>query len=1624
MYKIKHSGKLLYFVTLFLAMFLLPSVGLAQNISGATSVCVGNTEVYVPGLSNPAYIYHWGVDPNLNGAGTILSGNSAGASILWTGAGDADVTLSVTDPQNGGIEVFHAHLHVHIGALPAPFITSDVLLACQPLDVDPKREDKDPPKFDSTHCQLVCENSTVLYHANNGGSGSSYSWSAPGAVAVNPMGADCEVTWGAPGYGQVSVTETTHEGCEGSSTICTQIVEAPEAVFESQPNLGNPIIICRNGEVVLVDLSMGSAAAPIVSRLWDWGDGQTSTASSGGVANTVSHQYTQPGSYEIHLTVTNACGCSDTYEMPVEVNDGEAPVIECPGVVCEGDVVNYSVDQPCDPSSWEVQGGTVYYQTPSSLQVSWDQVDPAIGFGYVIYHSCGQCEAAVTADVPVVMQHGVIQGPQVICEKEQYVYRMPKWPATEFNWSVSGPATLLPTDQRNEIALTATGSGAITLMVEYTNTVLKCGGSAHLNLDVMPHAAITGDSLVCLHASGQYSLSGHYGNWELYDADNNAIGNGQGTSFSHIFDDPGVYRLSVSGDDFCPPEDFFITVEELPEPPDGIIGPEGVCVGMPVRYDAGNPQPGTTFRWETTNGTLNAEVGGHSYIRFSSVPATISVRRMTTDGAHCLSDPLDMVVHSAVPSLSLSGADPACHSTKEVYTVNYDEADEYEWSISPSYLGSVEEGGTGSQATILWNIPSGQGQTATITVKVTKCGSSTPVTKDVYVRNTPAITNVTAAPNPVCSGSPVTLKVYTSYPVNSASGVTGDWGDGPLISSGMPSATGNPPYYAFTHTYITDGASTPVDFTPAITIHDPNGCVGTLTATGPQIEVDPRPIALVSPSGPLYHCGSTGWSEVLKATITTGIGGSDNFIWHAPNGVATPPPNTNIFTGINHYGQYYVVVTNTAYGCKDTSNIVEIVQDCNGGGGGNCGSPPTVTLSADPFDCSNITVTATVGSGATGFAWELPGGVTATGTPTATTLHAKASVAGEFTIWYKVYYGSGCYYRYSVNVPVYYVPDLRYGISCNQQNGNYNVTLFDHSTEYPNAQISSRVYSGPGGTIPSGSTPLQVTVQQAGGTMATYNETINGPYGPCTASVTVTTPDFPGTSISLDGNPPQPACVNDVVLHFSNISFGSGLGYLWDFDDNATNASYDNPIGKVYADANPTSSPYNVTLTVTDQYGCYASAGTTVKIADNPYINDGHSLSAAPTPTCEGNPVTLTYMPGSGGNPVNFTWYKENEAIGYSTNPYYPVLESGGYWVSGVGDYGCKVSTSNQIAVVEVHHVPMVTITGKDKQCVDQTFTLSTQDYGPGYTYEWIGAGGGANGPSLTQTQSAPGTYTYFVVIRDIQTGCERKSEPFKVVVSPPPAPPSLNFDIVDCNPYTVELHASGSGPFFNWNNGMSGPDIQVPFGGPYQVTMTDDNGCRVSNSIDVPKSPAEYLWVFPDGCFCIEDVQGRYLIGPIAWMQPWTWIDNGAPIQSGYGLMPDLTLQSGHVYNMLLNNGYCEAMSPDMYFNMGNCPQLTDNAPKPAASAALPSEDGNALLVTPNPARGSVSIIYRYAAGSRDRKIAVRDMLGRDVYDTHPEGERGSIELSLESYAAGMYQVVLYRDGKAVARQKLSVTR
>lgn len=1600
---------------LFCCLMILGTAGvtLAQflpvfGIKGAGLVCQGNTQPYTANgieIFGAPLTFTWTITPA--SAGTIVSTTNNTVNLQWNTPGTAVITATSSFG-----EVFTKT--VTIGAIPAPVITSTVQLACQPLGEDPKKE---AVRIGETECQWVCENSPVLYTVT-GTAGSTYTWTVSGTA--NPpvtYNNTCTVYWGAAGNGMVTVTETTTAGCKATKTFCVKIISGPSAKFDAPFAYSDPIEICTGGQLVLNDHSSGTTESPIVSWHWDFGDGHVSNQSPGAANNPIVHQYDNPGDYVITLIVTNSCGCTSETARKVIVREGKSPVITCPRVVCEGDVIEYFVDQKCDPSNWDVEGGTILSATGNSATISWDHVDPATGFGYVKYTSCKDCKMTVAEPVPVVLQHVLIDGPTNICEGEQYVFRLPKWPTTKIDWSVNGiAATILQTDQPNEIVVIPNGTGTMTLSCNYTNTLLSCGGTAEITLHVNPKANITGKNLLCKDQTDTYTLGGYTATWTLTDPTGTIVGiPPTGTSYTPpAFTQEGIYTLNVYGTTFCPVSDYYITVKALPAAPFIITGPDGVCTGVPVKYTAGPLVPGTTFQWSVTNGSTNGVTGIESYITFNTVPNLVSVKRITTDAAQCASPALTKVVVDPVPVLHVSGPDTVCHSTTQTYGVNYLSGDSYEWNIVPANLGSVinpNAGGFGNPSggivSVLWNVPQipPSGQVATLYVKVKKCNTYRTDSIKVFVRGIPSFIAKLSSGLPdttVCSGTPVTLQLIPNYPVTSADSVFWQWGDGSQTFMGPGIAT------QYTHTFAIN-TSGQVSFLPVATIKNANGCFGTAIAKAPKINVKPTPVAFITPEGPIAQCDPV-FSQPLTATITSGIGGSNSFSWTP----SAPNQPTIIATALG----FYSVVVSNSNGCSATSNVVQIKKGCPMEPCGP-GPSPAIVLTGSNI-CGNVNVHAAISGPSIKFDWFYPSSTTLVGTPTATDLNATFAQAGMYQFDYFAYYknniGDTCVVDSAITVLVPYMAGLRYEIGCNQAGGNYAVTLADRSSLYPGINVTRTYYNSSWVNIGSG---LSVTTNVAGGTTNTYYMVIQDAsmtHPACTASVVIKLPDYPVADFGLENN--GHGCVGN-AFNFWNMSIGGPLTYLWDY---GTAQSQGATGGVVYASP-VTNNP--VTLTVIDQYGCGSSKTQLVTAHSNPYTG---LATAAPNPACFGTAVNVAYVPSSGSAYPSdlYTWYLGNSPVfsdfhaNLSPNFSHGITEPGGYWIKATGEYGCTVKT-NTVPVV-INQLPLISIYGSPKQCANIQFTLTT-DSVPGATYLW-GAPGmliPTASPKLVQNISSAGSYSYTVTV--IINNCSRTSGIFTVDVNAQPAPPVVSFNVDSCQPYQVTLSASGPTGAYNWSNGDFGQTVITYQGGLYNVTYLDDNGCKSTNEIRVPKDPNEYLWIFPKGCFCNIRFK-TYIMGPIIPFEGWAWLQDGGAVNSGTGMMPDYFPSPGHSHNMYLNNGYCEVTSEPMYYNNEGCKEISsiNNAAKTMGASGF--KLNTMLQLVPNPARETTNVLFVFTPDSHERYIEIYDMVGRKLQTHAITADRGELVLQMAQYGAGMYQVIMKENGITVQQSKLSLTR
>jgi hypothetical protein len=142
---------------------------------------------------------------------------------------------------------------------------------------------------------------------------------------------------------------------------------------------------------------------------------------------------------------------------------------------------------------------------------------------------------------------------------------------------------------------------------------------------------------------------------------------------------------------------------------------------------------------------------------------------------------------------------------------------------------------------------------------------------------------------------------------------------------------------------------------------------------------------------------------------------------------------------------------------------------------------------------------------------------------------------------------------------------------------------------------------------------------------------------------------------------------------------------------------------------------------------------------------------------------------------------------------------------------------------------------------------------------------------------------------------------------------------------HQVKLHATANvSQYFTWSNGMSGADIEVTEGGPYQVRVTSGD-CNAAAQIDVPKNPENFMWIFPTGCYtaCSNSNGSATLIGPRLPMNNWSWLQNGDHDSSGMHTFPQpYQLTESGTYNLELGNVTCSTTSDPLYYTQIECPK------------------------------------------------------------------------------------------------------
>lgn len=249
---------------------------------------------------------------------------------------------------------------------------------------------------------------------------------------------------------------------------------------------------------------------------------------------------------------------------------------------------------------------------------------------------------------------------------------------------------------------------------------------------------------------------------------------------------------------------------------------------------------------------------------------------------------------------------------------------------------------------------------------------------------------------------------------------------------------------------------------------------------------------------------------------------------------------------------------------------------------------------------------------------------------------------------------------------------------------------------------------------------------------------------------------FPALVNSNDNRPfagfdanPQVACVPPVDVSFANLSFGGTppLTYLWDFGDGNTSTDT-SPVHPYDAEG-----VYDVSLTVTDQFGCatVAAEDSFITIVDDPVID----FSVSEAVGCLGDQLQFSDL--SSPPPTSWLWDFGDGNTSTQQNPTHLYTTPGTFSVTLTASYaGSCQDTESKQDFITIGGIPFVAFAPDQTAGCETPFTVNfdNNSVGAGLTYDWdFGDGNTSSDSDPVHTYTTFGSFTVTLTATNPQ-GC------------------------------------------------------------------------------------------------------------------------------------------------------------------------------------------------------------------------------------------------------------------------------
>ena len=714
------------------------------SINAPPFVC---SDVAVPvnytGTASPAATYIWDFD----GAVNINSGSAQGPyTVVWETDGLKTITLQV-------IENGCASNTVSTQVLVNPTPTSDFV-------VDP----------------IVCAGQiAVVTYTGTGTDNGSYGWGFPGGVIITGgRRGPFEIRWDSVGVFGVTTT-VTENGCTSPPfEVFVNVQPTPTGDFTPETPLcvGEASTIVYNGD-----------ASSTATYNWNFAGG---TILSGSGAGPYEISWTNPGTKDVFLSVTEN-GCSgDIYTEPVVVYGIPTSSFSVASPVCAGQPTTVTYTGSANNNAqydWDFGGATIIAGTgrgPYTIQ--WNNPGTYNVSLEVTRNGCTSPSFIQPVTVYSIPNPQFTVVSPVCVGQTSTIQSTGNHPqGSAFVWDFSGGQTVSGQGAGPyHVYWDNPGTKMINLIVSSPEGCPSLPNSIPVIVNPTPTSIFTAQTPICLNETSTITYNGSGNPSAQYDWNFNGgipvSGGGQGP-YEISWGTPGIKTITINvTENGCPSAPSIQQVNVLPLPSGFFTAASPVCVfGTSNIVYSGNAAPNAFFNWDFDNGVVVSGSGPGPYQVLWENPGQKSIRLTVVENGCASVQEVNVVQVTPIPTTNFTVESPLClgENSTIVYTGNGLANATYNWDFGQA---QVLSGSGNGPFEITYDSPG----TYQVSLYLTQFGcSAPPSTRQIIVHPIPTANFI--ADQAVCIGSPALI----TYTGNGTAAGNYNWNfGGGIIQSG------------------------------------------------------------------------------------------------------------------------------------------------------------------------------------------------------------------------------------------------------------------------------------------------------------------------------------------------------------------------------------------------------------------------------------------------------------------------------------------------------------------------------------------------------------------------------------------------------------------------------------------------------------------------------------------------------------------------------------------------------------------------------------------------------------------------------------------------------------------------